>query len=170
MYRTENYVGGAYDKCLHCEHLGSDCDGPRTSAMTIQRWCEWCRALKIVKGLTNKYIAEKSNVSEATVERVMSGAISKDISRFTMSAIENAIIGSSGKYPCAFEISEEHKTTYQELLLKREELAGLRKALESIHSSYEKELNVIRDEAQKKVDYLRRENERLTSIIEKLVK
>lgn len=165
-----------YNRCLHCHHRAEKrCDGPRTSAMTLQRWCEFMRDMKEANGLTNAYIAEKSEVSIKTIERLMAQNIDKDIMRETARRIEDAIIGSSNQYPCYLAFEETVPQNSQQLSDAMRELERVladnedyRKALDNIHDSYRAEMQMIRDEAQTKIDYLmlqlehyRKENENL---------
>lgn len=161
-------IGGPYDKCLSCPDLGERCDGPNTLAMGLERWCEWCRKLKDLRGMTNAELAEKSGVSPGTINRVMSGQLD-DIRHSTASLINRVLVGSGGKWPCAQAVAEETPATLKELELKTSELDGLRHALEEIHNAYAREMDAIRREDQAKIDYLKLENERKDRIIEKLL-
>ena len=150
-----------YNKCLPCQHrIEKRCDGPRTSAMPLPRWCEFMRDMKEVNGLTNAYIAEKAEVSIKTVERIMSGDISQDIMRDTARRIEDAIIGSSNQYPCylAFEESLPDETKLNDAMRELERALDdnrdYREALDKIHDSYNAEMQAIRDEAQRKIEFL----------------
>lgn len=158
-----------YNRCLICEYLGNGCDGPRTSSMSLERWSEWLQDVKKIREYTNAEIAEMADVSITTVTRVMSGNLEKDIMRSTAAAIENATIGSTGQYPCylAFleTIPDESKTIQQT----QAEMAELRKNIEHLHISYQAEMATIREEAQRKIDYLKEENERLHKIIDRLM-
>lgn len=176
-----------YNRCLSCQHRKVSCDGPRTSAMPFPRWCEFMRDMKEVNGLTNAYIAEKADVSIKTVERIMSLNTDQDIMRDTARRIEDAIIGSSNQYPCylAFEESNpkdqtELHTAMRELERALKDNEDYQKALDRIHDSYSAEMQLIRSDAQKKIDFLvqeiirlriesdgwRMENERKSKIID----
>lgn len=165
-----------YNKCLGCQHRKEGrCDGPRTSAMPLLRWCEFMRDLKKANGLTNQEIADRSGVSIKTIERIMAMNDDKDIMRETARLIEDAIIGSSNQYPCylAFEEtvpqdSDKLRDAMLELERVLDDNEDYRKALDGIHDSYKAEMQQIRDEAQRKIDFLReqldreqRDNERL---------
>lgn len=158
-----------YNNCLPCQHRKEGrCDGPRTSAMTLPRWCEFMRDLKSANGLTNQIIADRSGVSIKTIERIMAGSCDKDIYRETARLIENAIIGSSNQYPCylAFEQlvpqdSEKLADALQELEHALGENEKYQHILDAIHASHREELRTIRDEAQRKIDFLRDQNDRL---------
>lgn len=177
-----------YNRCLACHHrVEHRCDGPRTSAMTLDRWCEFMHDMKEVNGLTNAYIAEKSGVSIKTIERLMAKNSDQDIMRETARRIEDAIIGSSNQYPCylAFEETIQKDDQKLQALMELERALAdnrdYRTALDNIHASYNAEMQTIRDEAQTRidqlltqvdrlrgeVDYLRLENDRKAKIIDK---
>ena len=154
-----------YNRCLVCEFRKQKrCDGPRTSAMSFQRWCEFMRLMKEANHLTNAQIAERSDVSIKTIERIMAGKLDQDIYRDTARRIENAIIGSSNQYPCYLAFEEEHPNNDARLNeairdLERALAANeaYRKDLDGIHASYQQ----IRAEDRDKISYLRAQVERL---------
>jgi hypothetical protein len=152
MKRTTDYASKPYNRCLQCHlRMEKKCDGARTSAMKLDRWCEFMRDMKTVNGLTNVDIAEKSGVSLKTIEKLMAQNCSQDIMRETARLIEEAILGSGNQYPCYLAFEETHSA----------ETAAKTDATKA-------ECQAIRDEAQRKIDYLmqqleyyRRENENL---------
>lgn len=174
------YRAGAYDTCLHCEHLGIQCDGPNVLAMALERWCEWCKDLKSLRGLTNTQIAERSGVSEPTIIRIMNGMVSKDIMMSTASAINKVLVGTAGQYPCAQAAGVNADEFNLELATRDETIRRLQETLDKIHESYKlemqeiresyrRELDVARSEAQTKIEFLRLENDRKNKIIEQLL-
>lgn len=167
MKRTASTTLKPYNKCLSCPHRSTRCDGPRTSAMELRRWCEFMRDMKELNGLTNLEIAEKSGVSEKTIERLMALNADRDIMRETARLIENAIIGSSNQHPCYLAFEEQAPATEEKLSKALTDLEraiadneDYRKALDNIHVSYNEELRQVREEAQRKIEYLLREVER----------
>lgn len=164
-----------YNRCLGCEFKGIKCDGPRTSAMPLLRWCEYMRDMKDVAGITNQEIAEKSGVSLKTVERIMAMKVEQDIYRETARAIEDVVIGSSNQFPCYMAFLEEAPESSPELLQASRDLERViadnedyRKALDSIHASYQAEMNEIRGEAQRKIAYLLKQVDRLREHVDYL--
>ena len=157
-----------YNRCLNCDHRAEKrCDGPRTSAMPLRRWCEYMRLMKEANNLTNAYIAEKAGVSVKTIERIMALNMEHDIMRDTASMIEDAIIGSSNQYPCylAFEQNipvESDKINKAMLDLERAlaDNEDYREIIDNIHISYKAEMQLIRDEAQVKIEFLRSQLDR----------
>jgi len=158
-----------YNRCLICQYRKEHrCDGPRTSAMLFPRWCEYMRLMKDANHLTNAQIAERSDVSIKTIERIMSGKIDQDIYRDTARRIEDVIIGSSNQYPCylAFEeqVPQENARltdALRDLERALEDNRDYRKILDSISESHRAELQTVRDEAQAKIAYLRAQVDRL---------
>lgn len=169
MKAKTKFAEKPYNRCLSCHHReGRRCDGPRTSAMPLARWCEFMRDMKELNRLTNADIAEKSGVSIKTVERLMALNTEKDIQRETARLIENAIIGSSNQYPCYLAFEETHPNNEQKLndALRDLERAlndnkDYRQALDNIHTSYNAEMQLIRDGAQKQATSLLEEIQRV---------
>ena len=157
-----------YNRCLSCPHQTVRCDGPRTAAMPLARWCEFMRDMKEKRGLTNADVAEKADISVKTVDRLMALNSDQDIMRETARRIEDAIIGSSNQYPCYLAYEEENPRNDQQL---NEALRELERALadnkdyhaiiDNIHVSYNAEMQLIRDEAQKKIEHLLKQVEKL---------
>ena len=160
MKMRTNLSEKPYNRCLSCHHRQSRCDGPRTSAMSLERWCEFMRDMKELNGLTNAYIAEKADVSIKTIERLMAQRCEQDILRDTARRIEDAIIGSSNQYPCylAFEESLPDESKMNDAMRELERALAdnqdYREALDKIHDSYKAEMQAIRDEAQRKIEFL----------------
>lgn len=169
MRKTPATSDKPYNRCLSCDHRQVRCDGPRTSAMSLDRWCEFMRDMKELNGMTNAEIAEKSGVSVRRIEKIMSLSCETDIMRETARAIEDAIIGSSNQYPChlAFEAAAtpEHEQQLMEATRELERALAdnqdYRAALDGIHASYAAEMQTIRDDAQRKIDFLLAELQRL---------
>ena len=89
-----------YNMCVICAHIGKRCDGPNFLAMSVERWCEWCKLRKKHLGWTSDHVAELAKVSKVSVDRVMQGDV-KDMRITTMQAITKALVnGTWGQYPC----------------------------------------------------------------------
>lgn len=135
------------------------------------------RDMKEVEGLTYAEIAERSGLSVKTIEKKLSpGGDGQDIMRETARLIENAIIGSSNQYPCYVAFLESVPDHSKNVMQVEAEMAELRKNIEYIHASYQKELDTVRADAQRKIDhlkdqiaYLRGVNDRNARIIDKLM-
>lgn len=170
MKNKSDVTAKPYNRCLTCPHRKVRCDGPRTSAMALSRWCEFMKDMKEANGLTYAYITEVSGVSQKTLERIFSQNCEQDIMRETARRIEDAIIGSSNQNPCylAFEENANMNDAMRELERALADNQDYRAALDNIHSSYKAEMETIRKEAekeridaQKKIDYLKEQAARL---------
>lgn len=163
MTKQKNFGEKPYNRCLSCQHRDEKrCDGPRTSAMSLDRWCEFMRSMKEANGLSNLEVAERSGVSIKTIERIMAQNCDHDIMRETARLIEDAIIGSSNQYPCylAFEenvpaVSEKLNEALHDLERALADKEDYKELLNNIHESYKSEMQLIRDEAQAKIEFLR---------------
>ncbi len=151
-----------YNRCLFCHHrIEKRCDGARSSAMELQRWCEYMHDMKEANGLTNAYIAEASGVSLKTIDRIMAMKCDQDIMRETARRIENTIIGSSNQYPCILAYEESAPNAANKLTETVQELEYTRSTLANIQASYNAEIQTVRDEAQRKIDHLLKQVDRL---------
>jgi hypothetical protein len=162
MKKQTDITEKSYNRCLSCPHRTVRCNGPRTSDLPLDRWCEYMRDMKQVNKLTNAYISEKSGVSLKTIERIMALNSEQDIMRDTARRLESVIIGSERAYPCYLAFQEENMPGDQQLNDVRQELEhalvenlGYKTVLENIHDSYKSELETVRAEAQEKIDYLK---------------
>ena len=98
----------------------------------------------------------------------MSGKIDQDIYRDTARRIEDVILGENGGAACYLAFEEEHLPNNQKLsgaLLELERTLKdndeYRAALDNIHDSYNAEISIVRDEAQRKIQFLLSEVEHL---------
>lgn len=161
MKKRSEFTDKPYNRCLSCPHRKVRCDGPRTAGLTLDRWCEYMRDMKEINGLTNAKISEISGISVKTIEKLMAGNPDSDIRRDTARLIENAIVGSTSKYPCYLAFEEENQPDAQKLNDAMRDLEramadnkDYRAALDNIHASYNAEMEKIRADAQKTIDYL----------------
>ena len=161
MKRQTDAAEKSYNKCLSCPHRGVRCNGPRTSDLPLDRWCEYMKDMKAANKLTNAEISERSGVSLKTIEKIMALNSEQDIMRDTARRLESVIIGSERAYPCYLAFQEENMPDEKKLndALRDLERAladnrDYKAALDSIHTAYKSELETVRDEAQKKIDYL----------------
>lgn len=170
-----------YNRCLYCSRRlaePSECDGPRTSAMSIDRWREYMRDVKEISGLTYEDIAERSNgqLSASSVQNVLAPSAKGDIQRETARLIENAIFGSSNAHPCPVDLLDAVPAERKRVMELEAELDKLRSNIARTHDSHDRELQIVREEAQRKIDhlkdqieYLQEVNDRNSKVIDKLL-
>ena len=143
-----------YNICISCPKIGQTCDGPNFLAMTVERWCEWCRLRRDHLKWKNQTIAEKASVSKVSVDRIMSGDV-KDLRITTMQAVTRALVnGVWGHSPCVL-VTETEKEIYVDNPVIVAQCKHLQNTLDALSVDYKNELAFVREEAQKKIDFLR---------------
>lgn len=140
--------------CISCSRIGQSCDGPNFLAMTVDRWCEWCRLRRDFLNWKNQTIADKSGVSKISVDRIMSGDV-KDLRITTMQAVTKALVnGVWGQSPCVL-VTETEKEIYVDNPLIIAQCQHLQATMDRLTEDYKAEVAAIRAEAQLKIDFLR---------------
>ena len=143
-----------YNICISCPKIGQSCDGPNFLAMSVERWCEWCHLRRDYLKWRNSTIAEKSGVSKISVDRIMAGDI-KDLRITTMQAVTRALVnGSWGQSPCVL-VTENEKEIYTDNPVIVAQCQHLQNTLDTLSAEYMTELVAVREEAKRKIDFLR---------------
>lgn len=166
MKRKKNFSEKPYNRCLFCPKRMSDpreCNGPRTGSMTTDRWREYMRDIKEVDGLTFDEIAERTNgqMSAASIQNALAPGATRDLNRETARIIENAMFGGAVADPCPFEFLGSLPDDTKKAAALETEMEKLRSNISAIHDFYNLELSTVRGECQRKLDYLKEENQRL---------
>ena len=157
-----------FNKCFKCRSFRDGCSGPNLFAMGIERACEFLQMARIFLNYSYQYVADKTGISLATVKRILTSKIS-DPSYFTLKALNDFLIGDpAGKFPCAnpdivydTENVQKLNDALRDLERALDDNKDYRKVLDGIHEAYNMEMQIIRDDAKRKVDYLLSEIERL---------
>lgn len=175
MKSKKNLAGKPYNRCLYCPKRLSnprECNGPRTGSMKTDRWREYMRDIKDVDGLTFEEIAARTEgqMSAASIQNALAPGATRDLTRETARIIENAVFGMTVAHPCPFEFLENMDADSKRVKEVEDELAQLRQNIKHLHDSYNIELDKVRDEYQRKIDYLLKDIDRKDSIIDKLLK
>lgn len=143
-----------YNICISCSRIGQTCDGPNFLAMSVDRWCEWCHLRRDFLNWRNSTIAEKSGVSKISVDRIMAGDV-KDLRITTMQAVTKALVnGTWGQSPCVL-VTETEKEIYVDNPVIIAQCQHLQNTLDALSAEHKAEAIAIREEAQKKIDFLR---------------
>ena len=109
-----------YHRCLSCPRFRNTCGGRPTRGMDLHEWCEYMRDVKDMAHLTNAQIAQASDVSLKTIERIMAINCEQDIMRVIARRVELAVIGPVGDHTCYLDYSdgtlmERNKALLQEI-------------------------------------------------------
>lgn len=190
MKRVLDFADKPYYKCLVCSHFSEKRCGIPLSRLPLIDWCICIRVVKEAKHLTNNYVAEKADVSVKTIEKIVSLNCDADIRRDTARRIEDVVFGEPCDIVCYLEIansvpeaSEMLNTAMIDLERALSDNDDIRKAMDNVQISHAAEIQAIRDEDQKKIDYLREqllrlqrdndnlweENKRKSRLIDKLL-
>lgn len=142
-----------YNICISCPRIGQTCDGPNFLSMTVEQWCEWCRLRKEYLDWRNSLLAEKSGVSKISIERIMAGDV-KDLRITTMQAVTKALVnGMWGQSPCVL-VTETEKEIYVDNPIIVAQCQNLQNKLDALSEEYKNEISAIREDEQKKIDFL----------------
>ena len=140
--------------CISCTKLGQSCDGPNFLAMSVERWCEWCHLRRDYLKWKNQTIADKAGVSKISVDRIMAGDV-KDLRITTMQTVTKALVnGMWGQSPCVL-VTETEKEIYVDNPAIVAQCQHLQNTIDNLTEEYKKELASVREDAQKKIDFLR---------------
>ena len=143
-----------YNICISCSRIGQTCDGPNFLAMSVDRWCEWCRLRRDHLKWKNTTIAEKSGVSKISIDRIMAGDV-KDLRITTMQAVTRALVnGTWGQSPCVL-VTETEKEIYVDNPAIIAQCQHLQNTLDNLSAEYKTELAAVREEARQKIEFLR---------------
>ena len=168
MKKVLDFTDKPYYKCLVCSHFSEKRCGIPLSRLPLEDWCVCIRVVKDAKHLTNAYVAEKADVSIKTIEKIVALNCDQDIRRDTARRIEDAVFGDPCDIVCYLEIadsvpeaSERLNTAMIDLERALSDNEDIRKAMDNVQITHAAEMQAIRDEEQKKIDYLREQNLRL---------
>ena len=168
MKKVLDFTDKPYYKCLVCSHFSEKRCGIPLSRLPLEDWCICIRVVKDAKHLTNAYVAEKADVSIKTIEKIVALNCDQDIRRDTARRIEDAVFGEPCDIVCYLEIansvpeaSERLNTAMIDLERALSDNEDIRKAMDNVQITHAAEMQAIRDDDQKKIDYLREQNLRL---------
>ena len=168
MKKVLDFADKPYYKCLVCSHFTEKRCGIPLSRLPLADWCVCIRVVKEAKHLTNAYVAEKADVSIKTIEKIVALNCDQDIRRDTARRIEDAVFGEPFGIVCYLEMadsvpeaSERLNTAMIDLERALSDNEDIRKAMDNVQLTHAAEMQAIRDEEQKKIDYLREQNLRL---------
>ena len=142
-----------YNICISCPKIGVTCDGPNFLAMSVERWCEWCHLRRDFLKWKNQTIADKAGVSKVSIDRIMAKDV-KDLRITTMQTVTRALVnGTWGQSPCVL-VTETEKEIYVDNPVIVAQCQHLQNTLDALSKEHKTELAFIREDAQKKIDFL----------------
>lgn len=152
-----------FEKCIKCERLGESCV-PNLMLLSFADLIQWAVKRQKYLDWTNQQLADKSSVPVGTINRIKGGTYA-DAKYLTIKSILIALIGGTrNEFSCNEQIEKELK-----------QMEEFEKQAAKL-SVVEKEMQLLREESQKKVDhllaeinYLRQENERKAKVIDKFL-
>ena len=168
MKKVLDFTDKPYYKCLVCSHFSEKRCGIPLSRLPLEDWCICIRVVKDAKHLTNAYVAEKADVSIKTIEKIVALNCDQDIRRDTARRIEDAVFGDPCGIVCYLEMADSVPEASEKLNAAMIDLEralsdneDIRKAMDNVQITHAAEMQAIRDDDQKKIDYLREQNLRL---------
>ena len=168
MKKVLDFTDKPYYKCLVCSYFSEKRCGIPLSRLPLEDWCVCIRVVKEAKHLTNAYVAEKADVSVKTIEKIVALNCDQDIRRDTARRIEDAVFGDPCDIVCFLEMADSVPEASEKLNAAMIDLEralsdneDIRKAMDNVQITHAAEMQAIRDEEQKKIDYLREQNLRL---------
>jgi len=161
-----------YNKCIICLHIGVRCDGPNFLAMTMERWCEWCKLRKEYLGWTNADLVEKSGVAKTSIERILSKNCT-DLKVSTMQMVTKALVnGSWGQYPCAMADDPNDPAMVMECQRLQEKLEDSNKKVDFLKEQVKfKENQMLQKDKllEERADYLRTKDKYIARLATALI-
>jgi outer membrane murein-binding lipoprotein Lpp len=133
-----------FDRCIECERLGQDCV-PNLLALSWSDLLNWWKKRQTFLGWSNQVLSDKSTIPLGTINRIKSG---EDDCRYsTMRCIIHALMGSYAvEFPCQKKLDQEFANI--------ETLETKCKELSTANEGFAAREQAIRDEAQRKIDFL----------------
>ena len=144
-----------YFKCLSCPRFRKSCGGIPTRGMDLETWCEYMRDVKDLARLTNAYVAKEAEVSEKTIEWIMSINVKHDIMRATARRIELVVIGPVGEHDC--DVDRGGSTSSERISKLLSENEQLKTQLSQIDEQHRRDVRAVREEYQEQITFLKDE-------------
>ena len=145
-----------YNRCIKCERLGTQCDGPNFIAMTPDQIVEWIRIRKEWLGWTNSMLAERADTPKGTIDRILAGGHT-DFKVSTIAPIIKVLVGGSfGKFPCPDPDTapKDIKSLLEALAAKDKEIERLKCAASALEEQHAKELAHAEERHEREEKYL----------------
>ena len=163
-----------FEKCIICDRLGQDCM-PNLMQLAFADLLKWIDKRQHHLGWTNQKLADESTIPLVTFNRIKSGDYD-DCRYYTIRRILVALIGGiADEFPCKEKMEQNlqriealEQQAALAVAIEKENIE-LKEQLLQIEAKHNQEISAIREEDQRKIDFLRIENERKAKIIDKFL-
>ena len=146
-----------YKECVNCDRIGVSCKGPTFVAMPAAEILEWCKLRKGHLKLSNKKLAELSNIPEGTIARLFAGE-HIDFKYESIRPILMILVGGSfDGNPCPAPIAaDDHK---QKEIIERLQAdnAALKETVQTYEHMHHEDMQELREEHRQAVEYLKKQ-------------
>lgn len=163
-----------FDKCINCDRLGQDCM-PNLMQLSFADLLKWMEKRQRYLNWTNQKLYEESTIPLSTINRIKSGDYD-DCRYYTIRKLLVALIGGiADEFPCKEKMEQNLQrieTLENQAALAvaiEKENRELKERLSQIEAMHSQEISTIHEENQRKIDFLKVENERKAKIIDKLL-
>ena len=159
-----------FEKCIQCNRLGESCV-PNLMLLPFADLIQWWNKRQKYLGWTNQVLADKSKVPVGTINRIKAGDY-LDCKYSTIKNILSALIGgTTDEFSCTEQVEKELKQLEQ-MQQQTEKLASLEKEMSIVQEEAQKRIDYMLEQVErlrKEVDYLRIENDRKARVIDKFL-
>ena len=148
-----------FEKCIECKRIGESCV-PNFMLLPFTGLIQWCNKRQKYLGWTNQILADRSNVPVGTINRIKAGEY-MDCKYSTIKNILIALIGgTTDEFSCTEQVERELRQMEQlakqtaALSAVESENERLKSRLNQIDEIYCKEMQDVRADYQKQIDFL----------------
>ncbi len=163
-----------FDKCINCDRLGQDCM-PNLMQLSFADLLKWMDKRQRHLNWTNQRLYEESTIPLSTINRIKSGD-HDDCRYYTIKKLLVALIGGvADEFPCKEKMEQNLQrieSLEQQAALAvaiEKENIELKEQLLQIEAKHNQEISAIREEDQRKIDFLLTENNRKAKVIDKFL-
>lgn len=102
-----------YEKCLHCNQLGTNCDGPNLLLLEEIELGQWLNELRKIRGLTYDKTQQETGVSKTALYNFLTGAHPNCKLDTVRPLAKKFIGGDCDDNPCG-NVTNSEKVAYEE--------------------------------------------------------
>lgn len=102
-----------YEKCLHCNQLGTNCDGPNLLLLEEIELGQWLNELRKIRGLTYDKTQQETGVSKTALYNFLTGAHPNCKLDTVLPLAKKFIGGDCDDNPCG-NVTNSEKVAYEE--------------------------------------------------------